>query len=382
MGCTVCAFGHFDLEGGRSWVIRTGLLEHGCNVVLCRTEAKGFLRKYRDLWRRWHALAVRVDVLYLVFLGHYLSPLAWFLAKRRNIPFIADAFLSLYDTEVFDRRRVSRFHPRAWILWFVDWLTCRLADVVLLDTEEHVDYFVRTFRIPREKFLVLPIGSRTDIFRPLEKSHEAGVTTTNNTHSLPPQGEGLGMRDGGGGFIVEFHGTFIPLQGIETILAAAKELQAREEDVRFLLIGKGQTYPHAESLVREWGLMNVTLAGHRDMAELPRIIADADVCLGVFGTTSKALRIIPTKAYEILLCGKPLVTAATPASERVLEDGEQALLVPPGDGHALAEALLRLKRDTGLRSRIAENGRKLAETAFSPGAITAPLLHWLRRHGT
>ena len=46
---------------------------------------------------------------------------------------------------------------------------------------------------------------------------------------------------------------------------------------------------------------------------------------------------IPNKAFQALACGTPLVTADTPAARELLQDGESALLVPPGDPEALAE---------------------------------------------
>ena len=213
---TVVAFGSFDLEGARSWVIRTGLQEHGYRVALCRTEVRGLFGKYRDLWRRWKECSASASAIYVVFLGHYLMPLAWWLSRHRNIPVIFDAFLSLYDTEVHDRARVSRFSPRAWILWCTDWLSCRLATVVLLDTDEHKEYFVRKYGIDGRKILVVPVGCRTDLFHPEPRSEPH--------HQTVP-------------FRVEFHGTYIPLQGTEIILAAARELQERGEQVQFTLVG-------------------------------------------------------------------------------------------------------------------------------------------------
>ncbi len=65
---------------------------------------------------------------------------------------------------------------------------------------------------------------------------------------------------------------------------------------------------------------------------------------------------IPNKAFQALACGTPLVTADTPAARELLRDDESALLVPPGDPHALAAALRRLAADPELAERIGAGG--------------------------
>lgn len=354
----IVAFGHFDLTGGRSWAIRTGLTERGIDVVLCRTEAKGLIGKYRDLFHRWKTVG-SVDAIYVPFLGHYLLPLAWILARQRGIPVVFDAFLSLYDTEVFDRKRIDRLHPKAWVLYAIDWLCCRMADLTLLDTPEHIGYFQKTFGADPRHMLALPIGCRTDLFVPL-------VQTTNDSR-----------------FRVEFHGTFIPLQGIDVILGAARILRDTAPDVTFTLIGKGQTEPAMRAIAERDRLTNVTFADSVPMEAIPRLIAEADVCLGIFGTTDKALRVIPNKAYEVLACGKALISGDTPAARRALRNGVDAILTPSGDPEALAAAILRLRDNPGLRAKLAKNARTLSLKSFVPSVIVEPLASEIRRrfHG-
>ncbi|ALM10248.1 MAG: group 1 glycosyl transferase [Candidatus Peribacter riflensis] len=347
---TVCAFGYFDLEGQRSWVIRKGLEESGCTVSLCRTDARGFWPKVCDLRRKWKSLDGATDALYVVFPGHYLMPLAWWLARRKSIPVILDVFISLYETEVEDRARISGWHPKAWMLWLIDWMACALANVILIDTEEHRDFFVRRYRIPREKFLVIPVGCRTDIFTPRAALQEQGS------------------------FLVRFHGSFIPLHGIEVILGAAREL--KDDDVMFELAGKGQTLRVMQEGAE--GIANVRFAGMKTLGEIPDFIAGADACLGIFGTGAKARRVVPTKAFEIIAMGKPLLTARTPASERIFRDRASALLTTPGDAHDLAEKIRELKTNSHLADLIAQNGRALFLAQFQPRTVVEPLMAWLR----
>jgi glycosyltransferase involved in cell wall biosynthesis len=88
---------------------------------------------------------------------------------------------------------------------------------------------------------------------------------------------------------------------------------------------------------------------------LPAELHGAGCALGIFGTSAKAARVIPNKAFQALACGVPLVTADTPAARELLRDGESALLVPPGDPEALADAVRRLVEDD-LAERVAAGG--------------------------
>jgi glycosyltransferase involved in cell wall biosynthesis len=62
----------------------------------------------------------------------------------------------------------------------------------------------------------------------------------------------------------------------------------------------------------------------------------------------------PLKAFEAMAAGRPLVASDLPSSREILRDGENALLVPPGDAPALAAALGRLLDDPLLARRLAE----------------------------
>jgi glycosyltransferase involved in cell wall biosynthesis len=83
----------------------------------------------------------------------------------------------------------------------------------------------------------------------------------------------------------------------------------------------------------------------------------AGCALGIFGTTPKARRVIPNKAFQALACGTPLIASDTPAARELLVDGESALLVPPGDPAALTEAVRHLSDDPELARRLGAGGR-------------------------
>lgn len=61
---------------------------------------------------------------------------------------------------------------------------------------------------------------------------------------------------------------------------------------------------------------------------------------------------------EAMACGRPVICSAINAIPEVIEDGENGLLIRPGDPAGLADAMLRLLRDLELRERI---GRRASE---------------------
>ena len=159
-------------------------------------------------------------------------------------------------------------------------------------------------------------------------------------------------------FEVLNYSSYIPLHGLEVIIDCAKILE-REKDIHFTLIGKGQLYPRIRERAQKLGLENVEFIEWLSHQELVERAVKADVLLGIFGTTEKALRVIPYKVYEALALSKPVITEDSPASRELLEDGKHCLLSPPGNPQALAEKILLLKSNPELRERIAQEGHKL-----------------------
>lgn len=357
----VCFFGYDDRdEGGRAWTILTGLAENGIRIEMCRTDrtsVKGFVSKYKDLYRKWKNITSDIDALYVIFMGYYLMPLAWYLARRRGIPVILDTLVSHYDTEVTDRKRISRFSLRALFLWATDFISCFIADAIVVDTNEHKTFFIQTFFVNPQKIIIVPVGCRSDLFIPFPQPKREGDEC-----------------------IVEFHGGFSPLHGVAYIMEAAKILQDRNEQVHFEIVGAGQLFTAITSMAKKSRLTNVEFFGMKLLQELPYSVARADICLGIFGTSPKALRIVPHKVYECLSCGKPVITERSPAALEVLRDREDVYMVEPGNGADLAEKILELKRDAASRARLGERGRLMSLSTFSPHTIVNPLVEWLNSH--
>ena len=98
-------------------------------------------------------------------------------------------------------------------------------------------------------------------------------------------------------------------------------------------------------------------------ADLRRLYASAHVVL-----LPSWFEGFPYPPLEAMACARPVI--ATPrASELAARDGENALVVPPRDPRALADAVLALYRDAGLRSRLAEKGPETAREFTWPRSV-------------
>ena len=341
----VLMLGGYDLQAyPRGRILAQGLAAQG--IAVEQFLPKGFGSALR--------MAVRLsqgNFSVIIATGKPALIVAW-LTKwihKRNIVF--DTFISDFDTLVLDRAQIAATSLRAKFLWWLDRFACRRADFNILDTLEHVEYFVDEFGLARESFGVVPLGADEQIFAPRP-------TLPNAT---------------GQHFLVHFHGTYIPLQGIDQIIKAAKLLSTTH--IRFRLVGDGQQRKQMEALAVQLAVANIEFVGSQSQTAVAQLMAEADVCLGIFGITGKAQRVIANKCYEALAMGKPLITGQSAATTRML--GNAALLVSCGDPQALANAILTLKRDPQLRKEIGARGRKLFVTQFSTSSIGKQLVQYL-----
>jgi glycosyltransferase involved in cell wall biosynthesis len=259
------------------------------------------------------------DVVVVGYPGHFDLAAARRLSSGR--PIVFNPLVSLADTLVEDRARFRRGSPTARILAAVDRRAFRASDLVVADTQANAEFFAGLARLPPDRVAVAFVGAEERLFRPGWEPDDP--------------------------FTAVFVGKLIPLHGVETILAAAR----LAPELQFRVIGSGQL----EALL-DTRPPNVEWVPWVDYERLPAELHRAGCALGVFGTSEKARRVIPNKAFQAVACGVPLVMGDTPAARELLTDGSDALLVPLGDADALVTAIRALAADRRLAERIGAAG--------------------------
>jgi glycosyltransferase involved in cell wall biosynthesis len=277
------------------------------------------------------------------------------LARATGRKVVFDPLVSRFETRVLDRGDAAPGSGQAIHNKNLDRISMRMADLVLADTDEHAIFFRSEFGIPHARVRTLRLGYDDELFPPAP------------------------VKEPSDRFGVLFYGSFLPLHGIDTIVSAAVLLSGR--GFRFTIVGEGQTRPTAAGLAAGLPSGEVELLGRVSVDRLRILIEGADVVLGIFGTTRKARMVVPNKVYQGLASGRAVVTADTPAIREIFMDGVDLLTVPAGDPGALAEALVRLRRDQGLARSLALQGGERVRREYNPERIARRLADILDEEG-
>lgn len=363
----VIFFGGYDPEYPRNAVLRRGLELNGVRVSECRVRpGRRFWLRYPALCGRWlrrpKERAASPSVLFVPEFGHKDVPLARLLGRLTSRRVVFDPLASRYETKILDWRKKPAGSLSAWWNRLIDRQAFRASDILIADTQTHKEYYCREFGLDASRVAVVPVGFDDRVFsRALADLRQSG-------------------RNMGDAFTVLFFGSFLPLHGVADIIEAARIVSDQDKSVNFRFLGSGQTLDSVRARAAELRLTNVSFEGWRSQAELAATVArSADVCLGIFGRTEKADRVVPHKVFQAMALRKPVITARTPAVEEFFTDRENIRLCPKGDARALAEAILELKKDRALGERIAQKGSELVWTEYHPAALGASLKRILEK---
>jgi colanic acid biosynthesis glycosyl transferase WcaI len=274
----------------------------------------------------------------------------WWLAQWKRVPFVFEvrdlwpeslAAVGMSDGNSLLHRSLARI---AGFLY-------RHADRIVVVAPAFEDYLVEHWRVPREKISVIENGVETELFAPEPFSAEAAALRKE--------------LDAEGKFVVSYIGTMGMAHGLETIIAAAVQLQTTNPEIVFLMLGEGAEKEHIVALAQQRGLNNLRFADQQPRERIPAYISASDVCLVPLKKTDLFKTVIPTKMLEFMSCARPVILGVDGQARAILEEARGGLVIEPENSDALVSAIryLTANREAGLE--LGQNGRGYIVRKFS-----------------
>jgi colanic acid biosynthesis glycosyl transferase WcaI len=217
----------------------------------------------------------------------------------------------------------------------------RKADRIVVVTPAFKDHLIGQWKVPAEKISVVENGVETDLFRP-DPASAAEIRKE------------LKLEDR---FLICYIGTMGMAHGLETLIAAAEEMQTVLPNATFLVIGEGAEKQHIVDLASARRLSNIQFLGQQPRERIPAYISASDVCLVMLKKTDLFKTVIPTKLLEYMACARPVIVAVDGQSRQIVEEAKAGVFVPPEESQELVKAVCGLERDRATRDEMGARGR-------------------------
>ena len=368
---TICYFGTYDKNYTSNKMILKGLSENDIRVVEVNAHIavtnlttenemtwvqilRRILGKYRiftEITKNYKEFK-KTNVIYVGYPGHVDVFLAFILAKLYGKKLIFNPLLIVYNGFVYEQGILKENSILAKTIKFTESLVYRMCDIVFADTPFQKVHLEKDFSVPAKKLRVLPIGAD-------DKGYEFS----------PYENTGKKIS-------VVYYGLYSPIHGVEHIIECARLLR-NDKNIIFTFIGQGNTYEKNKKRSDELKLPNVVFHYNVPVETHLPIMQKADIFLGFLQKHPTVDRVIPNKVYQGLALGRVVLTADAPVTRSMFKHNENMYLVKPADPKALKEAILELKNDPDLRSKIAKNGYQLYREKFNPKAVGKQLVNFI-----
>lgn len=346
---TILWWGRFDPNYSRNRIIRQHLKK--LNFILI--DFKPLISKFGYEEAILKNLT-KTDLVWVPCFRHrdILSAKKW--CEKKGIKLIIDPLISAWDKEVNEKdRKIS--NKKSNLLKTRESILFNKADIILADTKLHVNLFSNILNIKKSKIFILYVGAEDTLFKP---SSSKKITNKNNI------------------FEILFYGSFISLQGTQTIIKAAK-LCSNHTNIRWTLLGSGPDLDKCKKLAETYS--NIFFEKDIEYSNLASRINKADLLLGIFGNSNKAENVIPNKVFQSLACGKTIITRKSNAYPKgILKKDNGIIFVEPNNPIALYEAVLKIFKNKNSLQKSNDQARNIYETYFSEKIIGRQLKNILK----
>jgi glycosyltransferase involved in cell wall biosynthesis len=268
---------------------------------------------------------------------------AWMISRVKRVPFVMEV-RDLWPA-IFVHLGVLKNRTLIRLLERLELFLYHQAAVVVPVTQAFALDLQRR-GVPPSKIGVIPNSADLTAFSPAPKENDVR--------------QALGL---GGRFVVSYIGTHGISHGLDAVLDAAAECQDDPEIV-FLFVGEGAERARLMEQAAARALSNVRFVPAQPLEQIAGFYAASDACLVPLRAIDQFAGFIPSKMFEIMASGRPVIGALEGEAKDILAQSGAALLVRPEDSRGLAQSVRRLRSDPGLAQRLGAQGRAFVEQHY------------------
>lgn len=166
-------------------------------------------------------------------------------------------------------------------------------------------------------------------------------------------------------FVVQYSGNMGRTHDLESLVRSAKILE-RRGDIHFLFVGSGAKEPWLRKQAAQQGLNNVTILPPRARADLAGLLNACDLAVISFVSGMAGVS-VPSRMYNIMSAGKPILAVADAQSElaRVIHEENIGWVVPPQSPELIARAIAEAQANRTVLRQMAERARRAAVEKYA-----------------
>ncbi|HSY91108.1 MAG TPA: glycosyltransferase family 4 protein, partial [Candidatus Binatus sp.] len=291
----------------------------------------------------------------------------WWIAFARQVPFVFEV-RDLWPESLVAVGVGNEYSLLHRALGVIAKFLYTRSDRIVVVTPAFQQHLMQHWSVPAEKIDVVENGVEADLFAPAPSAANLALRKE------------LGAE---GKFLICYIGTMGMAHGLETLLDSAAQLQRRNSNAQFLLVGEGAEKARIKSQAQSLGLANLCFLDQQPREKIPAFISASDACLVLLKKTDVFKTVIPTKMLEFMSCARPVILGVDGQARQIIEESGAGLAIPPENADALVDAIQQLSADRELGTAMGQKGRAYIQQNLSRGRTAGKyidvLQHLLRK---
>lgn len=277
---------------------------------------------------------------------HHAAILAWLINQSRKHKYliIYEPMGLAYEESKVDQMHSVKVKVLKPFIKLEETLAFKKSNAIAVYTSMLKNYVSKEFCIDAEKIYVIPHG--INLKHPI--MNNTRKLSILNKLNIPHKNK-----------IVLYAGSLSDLHGTPFLIETIDLVSKKKQDISFLILGRGTLEDRLKIVIKENQLANTYLLGFVPQEEIGIYLSLADILLIPHAKCMQTELDQPTKLFEYLDSGKPIVSFNLKAIAEVV--GNNAILVEPDNPKALAEGILTLIEDEALCKRLGEKGKLIVE---------------------